>query len=99
MGSTPASTTAWALGNAVPHRKGSRQAGISKDLRELWEEDHDERLDLVLVGCCLIAELGVQAYQFPVRRYPLAWHIAGPCLPAQKDSGNGHGVKPVRLGP
>src|SRR6266487_4495767 len=45
-------------GKRFEHCKGSRQAGINKDLRELWEEDHHERLDLILVGSCLITQLG-----------------------------------------
>jgi hypothetical protein len=61
--------------------KGVGQTGVGEDLGELWEEHHDQSLDLVLIRCSLIRELHVEADQFPIGSYPLGFAHSRPVPP------------------
>src|SRR5260370_725077 len=85
-------------GVALEQCEGCRPCWISKDLSELGEENHQERVDLIFVADDVIAKLVLQTHQFPIGRHLLAWHIAKASLITQECACNRGRIHPVCFG-
>ena len=85
-------------GIALEERQSSRSCWIGKDLSELREQNHQERMDLVFVTYHILTELLLQTHQFPIDCYLLSRHIAKAGLTTEERTRNCRGVHLIRFG-